>query len=219
MEGGTTLIRARELFGDYLLGPREIGAAGSRMELFVNPAAPPIPWTDEAMERYSSTHLLVLAVAQHNSGEAITLASLRKRFRTDPLNPPCFYNQEWFLREAFFLSGELQPGWHLIEKAPNNQSRAQDPEKLAAALDSASIFPSAVLLAYVFLLFYLSRGGRVLWEHDYLWCADRDGNGDRIYVGHYHDPAGLSQSGFEIHRFLTLRDCYGLAAEVGEGGL
>lgn len=48
----------------------------------------------------------------------------------------------------------------------------------------------------------------MLWKHDFVWCSDMDHNGDRIYVGKYHDISGVNKNGFSIHRHLALRECY-----------
>ena len=64
------------------------------------------------------------------------------------------------------------------------------------------------MCTYTFFVFYLCRHEKI-WNHDFIWCSDRDHNGDRIYVGKYHDIDGVNKNGFSIHRHLALRPCYG----------
>ena len=68
-------------------------------------------------------------------------------------------------------------------------------------------FPSAILCVYTFFAYYYAQKG-LLWYHDFIWCSDTDHNGDRIYVGKYHDVDGVNKNGFSIHRHLALRNCY-----------
>jgi hypothetical protein len=68
-------------------------------------------------------------------------------------------------------------------------------------------FPSAILCVYAFFAYYCSYG-EMLWHNDFVWCLDTDHNGDRIYVGKYHDVDGVNKNGFSIHRHLSLRSCY-----------
>ena len=46
-------------------------------------------------------------------------------------------------------------------------------------------------------------------EKYFIWCNDVDANGDRIYVGRYFDPLGISKNGFSVHRQLRIKNNYG----------
>ena len=72
-------------------------------------------------------------------------------------------------------------------------------------------FPTAILCVYTFFAYYYARK-ELLWHHDFVWCSDTDHNGDRIYVGKYHDVDEVNKNGFSIHRHLALRNCYGAIA-------
>ena len=98
----------------------------------------------------------------------------------------------------------LENKWFLIRKSVFEDSRAQDPEILA----KKHSFPSAVLCAYTFFITWYCSGEH-LWQQDFIWCDDTDHNGDRIYVGRYHDATGINKDGFNIHRHLRIRDSYG----------
>ena len=98
----------------------------------------------------------------------------------------------------------MEDGWFLIRKNVYEDSRAVQP----AELMKEYAFPSAIRCTYAFFAAWFTAGIR-LWEHDFVWCSDTDHNGDRIYVGKYHDIDGVNKNGFSIHRHLALRPCYG----------
>ena len=83
-------------------------------------------------------------------------------------------------------------------------SRAVQPGELM----KTHTFPSAIRCVYAFFTAWYGLGEKP-WYHDFVWCSDTDHNGDRIYVGKYHDVDGVNKNGFSIHRHLALRPCYG----------
>jgi hypothetical protein len=93
----------------------------------------------------------------------------------------------------------------LIKKEVFDSSRAVMPGDLT---QQGLNFPPAILCGYTFFAYYYSCN-EYLWWHDFVWCCDTDHNGDRIYVGKYHDIDGVNKNGFSIHRHLALRPCYG----------
>jgi len=101
----------------------------------------------------------------------------------------------------------------LIAKRVLENARASAPEKIEAVFGDEK-FPTAVTCAFAFFAWWHHTGGEKLWKYDFLWCSDRDHNGDRIYVGRYEDPAGVNKNGFNIHRHLALRPSYSAAPEV-----
>lgn len=167
-----------------------------------------IPFSDEALEQRASSHILVFTPRI----ERLTIVGLRELFGTDPAKrEPCMYNQDWYLNEAF-ANTPPDGKWHLVHKAVLEDARAKLPETIESSL-SAEQFPSAVTCAFTFFAWYLAKD-EMLWKHDFLWCSDRDHNGDRIYVGRYEDPSGVNKNGFNVHRHLSLRSEYSAAPEV-----
>lgn len=155
------------------------------------------------------THIAVRAPA------GITLNQLREAFGTDPeAGEPCFYNQDWYLKEDFATKTETDGEWHVLAKRVREDWRAKRPEDIENELTANEQLPSAVTAAFVFFAYWHKTGGEMLWAHDFLWCSDRDHNGDRIYVGRYEDPDGVNKNGFNIHRHLALRPAYSAALEV-----
>jgi hypothetical protein len=144
----------------------------------------------------------------------ITLNHLREYFGTDPAEEPCMYNQDWYLKEDFADKTATDGEWHVLRKQVKEEWRAKTPQDIEPELKSNEQLPTAVTAAFVFFAYWYSTGGKRLWEHDFVWCCDRDHNGDRIYVGRYEDPAGVNKNGFNIHRHLSLRPAYSAAPEI-----
>ena len=105
----------------------------------------------------------------------------------------------------------LNGQWYLIKKDVFEESRAVMPGDLT---ERGLNFPPAILCGYTFFAYYYARN-QYLWWHDFVWCCDTDHNGDRIYVGKYHDVDGVNKNGFSIHRHLALRPCYGSVNYIG----
>ena len=186
-----------------IIGLDELKTAGIP-GLLLPPAAPPVPFSGPELERRGDDYLLVLGVSSFSDGTPVTIRNLRKRFGMDPeVSEPCFYNQDWYEKEAF-IDIPMEDGWFLIRKNVYENSRAVQP----AELMKEYAFPPAVRCAYAFFAAWFALGIR-LWEHDFVWCSDTDHNGDRIYVGKYHDIDGVNKNGFSVHRHLALRPCYG----------
>ena len=144
----------------------------------------------------------------------ITLNELREKFGVDPqAAEPCFYNQDWYLAEDFAAKTKTDGQWHTLPKREREEWRAKRPEEIETALKKEERFPTAVTAAFVFFAYWFATREK-LWEHDFLWCSDRDHNGDRIYVGRYEDPTGVNKNGFNIHRHLALRPSYSAAPEI-----
>ena len=206
----TDLTRLKTLFGDNLIGPEELSRGLSQWvssqgeaEAITLGTVPNVSFSWETLESHAKDYLLVLGMPTIN-GVDITLRHLRDIFGIDPeQQEPCFYNQDWYLNETF-LDRQLESRWYLLKKEVFEASRAVMPQEL---LEKEISFPSAILCAYTFFAYYLYYH-KLLWVHDFIWCSDLDHNGDRIYVGKYHDIDGVNKNGFSIHRHLALRPCY-----------
>jgi hypothetical protein len=203
---------ARSILGDRLL-------CQDRLAKLVWPFAfaaaeiPAIPFSRATLQQQSGTHILIHTPKHDAQGARIDLLYLREAFGIDPDRmQPCFYNQDWYVREAFAMSG-LDGGWHLVAGEVLEERRAEDPSQIESGLPAAQAFPAAVTCAFTFFAWWLASGGKKLWQYDFSWCRDRDDNNDRIYVGRYDDPKGLSKSGFSVHRHLALRPAYSVAPE------
>lgn len=193
------------------IGPEEL----SKLPFKCAGDAPAVPFADEVLKRHADTHLLIFTPRAYADGASITLNSLREKFGTDPAaSEPCMYDQDWYVKEDFASKTALDGRWHFIRKNVLEDARAKSPEDIEGSLRIGEAFPNAVTCAFAFLAYWFVSGGEKLWKNDFVWCSDRDHNGDRIYVGRYADPAGVNKNGFNIHRHLSLRPAYSAAPEV-----
>jgi hypothetical protein len=205
----------RALFGERYLDPGAWAPFAGKLRVKV-PADVPAPrWSDDFLTSRANGHMLVFAPSQHEDGEPITLNSLRACFGIDPvMSEPCFYNQDWYLKEDFAARQALEPGWHLFPVSVLEKANAKGPQEVQKLLEPGEQFSLAVNYTFAFFLFWLRTGGKLLWGNNFIWCRDRDHNGDCVYIGRYEDPAGINKKGFEIHRHLSLRNFHTAAPEV-----
>ena len=196
-----SLTKAAEIMGENYIGPEELAA--ERIGLAVPREIPEIPFSVGDLEKKRNDYLLILGVSSLLNGRSVTIRELRNMFGKDPnISEPCFYNQDWYDKEDF-IDLPMKDEWYLIRRNVYEDSRAVQPSELMERYS----FPSAVKCTYSFFVSWLSKGEK-LWYHDFVWCSDTDHNGDRIYVGKYHDVDGVNKNGFSIHRHLALRPCY-----------
>lgn len=199
-----TIERAKEIMGNQFIGPEELRNCAPALLFEVSTEAPEIPYCEEKLKECSQHYYLILGVSSFTDGTKVTCRNLKEIFGKNPeVSEPCFYNQDWYDQEAF-IDIPMSDGWYLIRKDVFEESRAVMPNELMKSLS----FPSAIRCCYSFFVTWLSSGEK-LWYHDFVWCSDVDHNGDRIYVGKYHDVDGVNKNGFSIHRHLALRPCYG----------
>jgi len=197
---------AKSLFKENFIGEAELQPFFKAMGFErISVEYMPIQFNDAVLqEAANNDYILIYGVGSIND-QNITLRYLRNIFGVNPdVSEPCLYNQDWYLKEGF-MDLPLEAKWYLIKKEVYEDSRAVMPCDLT---QRGLNFPPAILCGYTFFAYYFARN-EYLWWHDFVWCCDTDHNGDRIYVGKYHDIDGVNKNGFSIHRHLALRPCYG----------
>lgn len=202
----------RQIFGINFIGKEELKPffkvlGGDEEDILENP----LQYSDADLKKAASEgYILIYGVGSIN-GQSITLKYLREKFGVNPdESEPCLYNQDWYMKEDF-MDLTLDDRWYLIKKEVYEESRAVMPGDLT---QQGLNFPPAILCGYTFFAYFYARN-EYLWWHDFVWCSDTDHNGDRIYVGKYHDIDGVNKNGFSIHRHLALRPCYGSVNYIG----
>lgn len=198
--------QVRQIFGVNYIGKEELkpffkalGIGGEEIQ------EAPIEYSDSDLQKAAEEGYILIYGADKIGGHNITLRFFRDKFGVNPeVSEPCLYNQDWYLKEDF-MDVFLNAQWYLIKKEVFDDSRAVMPGDLT---QRGLNFPPAILCGYTFFAYWFARGEK-LWYHDFVWCCDKDHNGDRIYVGKYHDIDGVNKNGFSIHRHLALRPCYG----------
>lgn len=209
MERITSVAEAYEIMSGNFIGPADLLSIASQIALDIPDVVPPIPYSKEQLARVANTHILIWFSDKLQGCMPMNIRQLKVIFGKDPaVKEPCFYNQDWYDGEDFTMQS-LKSGWYLLQKEVGEDSRAVNPDALAERY----VFPSALLCTYAFFVLWLCRGEK-LWYHDFVWCSDKDHNGDRVYVGKYHDIDGVNKNGFSIHRHLALRPCYGAVSTL-----
>jgi hypothetical protein len=204
MEREVNIEIAKGIFKDNFIGPEEIKSIGNILPVKIPDEIPVIPFSEEELNQKAQDYLLVLCLPDLQNGKKLTILELRNLFGVDPKRfEPCFYNQDWYLKEDFVNVSFLKPEWVLLRKNVIESTRAKDPKELATQFT----FPSALVCCYTFFIYKLVYN-IVLWPYDFIWCYDTDHNSDRIYVAKYFDIDGVNKNGFSIHRHLSLRSCY-----------
>jgi hypothetical protein len=202
MERNASLVEAKHILGDDLIGPDELQKISDRFPLSIPALPPSIPFSVDFLQSKKGAYILVLGISKFDK-KPTNIRNLRDFFGLNPeINEPCFYNQDWYLKETF-IDEPLETCWFLLKKEVFDETRAEIPTNLELKLN----LPKAVMCTYAFFVFFLSSS-EILWKHDFIWCSDTDHNGDKIYVGKYFDISGINKNGFSIHRHLMLRDCY-----------
>jgi len=203
MEGKHFLKEVKELFGDNFIGPDELYGVVDKLPLQIPQIIPSLKYSYEELKVKSKDYLLVLTVPELSDGSKTTILKLREIFGVNPEDKePCLYNQDWYLKEDF-VKQPFSCDWLLLRKDVYENTRAQDP----SIIESKYNLPTALQVCYTFFVVRLILG-ITLWKYDFIWCSDKDHNGDRIYVGKYFDIDGVNKNGFSIHRHLALRNCY-----------
>lgn len=194
--------KAKSIMGNNFVGLDELRKIES-LTLELNIIEPDIHLPEELLFQRKNDYLLVLGVSRFADGCPVTIRNLKKIYGQDPeISEPCFYNQDWYEKESF-IDIPMKDEWYLIRKNVYEESRAVQPDELLKKYS----FPSAITCVYTFFMAWYALGIK-LWYNDFVWCSDLDHNGDRIYVGKYHDVDGINKNGFSIHRHLSLRPCY-----------
>lgn len=197
---------AKEIMKKNFIGFEELSNIAEKLNLLIDNkikgSVLNIPYEEEYLKSVSETHLLILYIPKHKNNKFITLNTLRSNFGINPeINEPCFYNQDWYVNEPFSNFSFKKVEWFCLRKDVLFDSRGK------TVNDNLNI-PHALLCTYTFFVYFFISNS-YLWEYDYVWCRDLDSNGDRIYVGRYSDPSGISKNGFSIHRHLTISNIYG----------
>jgi len=211
----------KKIMGSDFIGPEELKTISSEFKISntfnFRSSIPKVPFSVDYLEQINIKHdyILILGMPESSDGQKLTINKLRSIFGWQPdKSEPCFYSQDWYLNEKFANDQVLDFKWYLIKKNVTEDSRGKSPETIHNDLKMKEGFPSAILAAFTFFSYYLLNKFQILWAHDFIWCSDKDHNGDRVYIGRYVDPEKINKNGFNIHRHLVIRSCYGLAPQI-----
>lgn len=143
-------------------------------------------------------------IPKYIDGNELTIMFLINLFGSNPYKKePCFYNQDWYIRETFANTPPRNETLIYIDSKIPKENRGDQPSSTIT-----KGLPTALELTYIFFMIYL-KYNFILWQNDYVWTSDKDQEGDQIYVGRYCDPQKLVKNGFSIHRHLSIKSNYG----------
>jgi len=214
----TELSTAQKIMGKNFIGPKELEKIGLDLKIKklseIKLPMPRIKYSTEFLAKVKNSHILILGISCDFKGKPLTINRMRQNFGTDPKkSEPCFYNQDWYLKEDFAAKKTLNFDWYLISKKIKEKTRGINPEKIPLLLTEKESLPLAILAAFTFFAYYFLTKEK-LWEKEFIWCKDVDSNGDQIYVGRYTDPKNINKNGFNIHRHLKIRSWFGAAPQI-----
>jgi len=210
------LDQVKKIMGKNFIGPEELKRISSKLSIAdpfkFKKLIPNIFFDLNYLKRIHKDYILILGMPKDKNNGKLTINKMRSIFGWDSKkSEPCFYNQDWYLKEKFAKDTVLDFKWYLIKKSVNKNSRGKNPINIS--LKNKEGFPSAVLTTFTFFSYYLLNN-EILWKNDFIWCSDKDKNNDRIYTGRYIDPKKINKNGFNIHRYLSIRSCYGFVPQI-----
>ena len=127
MEGRTDIVKVRQQYGINFIGSEEIAKIAPDLGVQLPAVIPELLYTKDEIDAHAADSILILGTDKMEDGRALTLMSLRERFGIDSnVNEPCFYNQDWYLKENFMQTG-IENKWYLIRKNVFEDSRAVSP--------------------------------------------------------------------------------------------
>jgi hypothetical protein len=201
-----SLVEARAILGDDLVGPDEIGRAFGAV-----PPPPSIPFTREALAAaQQANEVLILRVATVNGGTALTILHMIERL-------PQAFDQKLLRQVGYQLKDDwgitleplaatetCAPGWALVGKEILDETRNllyDDQEALLRRYAERRGVPSAsvrrrraVETVYDTALYSAARGVRLL-EKTWDWSSSRSIDGGYLNAG------GFTANGMQILSF------------------
>lgn len=183
--------RARRIMGRNFFGINEAGAYfGIEPSRVLGPAlfarlANGIPFADEMLKACRETHILVAVFP-------ISIMEIREQ----PENRHLFDRQDWYADYPFAKErGEL--GWHLVRKAPVDNSRGKPWDEQISFLHANESVPTARVMTYS-IIGHFRATGELLLDGVGVRTADTTcnyyrehvasfGTGSRLVIDHFGD--------------------------------
>jgi len=213
MERITDIERAKDIMGKNFIGLTELISIKDKMGIYISDkiikSVPKLTLPLDFLEKYINDYILILAIPFYKNGSKLTVVKMKEHFSCDPEKlEPCFYNQDWYLKEKFANEETLKSKWYLVKKDVFEVYRGIDPKTFPFKENKLFKLPTAILCAYTFFANYFISNGEILWKNDFVWCSDSDSNNDQIYIGRYIDPKKINKNGFNIHRHLSINKSF-----------
>ena len=158
MERTTRITEAKQILGNYFIGPEELSEISAHMGISLQNNYPEIRYSKKELIEKKDNYLLILGATHMKDGSLLTLKTLRDFFGINPeLSEPCFYNQDWYMNENF-IENPLENRWYLIRRNIFEESRGKNPEDLMPKYE----LPKAIICAFTFFSNYFANQGEIL---------------------------------------------------------
>ncbi len=177
--------KARAIMGKNFLGLEEV-RRGYGIALPA-PQLAEIPFSEETLQAYKDTHVLV-------AGGALSVNEIREIVES------AFYDTDWYNCEPFANDKKVSVRWYLLRKEPVPESRCKTYDLQTALLKDEEV-PFACEVIYMVILYWLMHRERLL-PYVYVRCQDKGSDGDRVYVGNF------DSDGFDVDDHWD-DGCYG----------
>ncbi|MBW2963441.1 hypothetical protein KY306_01555 [Candidatus Woesearchaeota archaeon] len=128
---------AKQIMGKNFLGPEELKKISQKLGISdpLKKRIPVIPFSVQYLKKISKDYILVLGVSKDNKGKKLTINKMREIFGWNPQKAePCFYNQDWYLKEKFAKDKILDFKWYLIRKTVDKKTYGTSPESIMKIL-------------------------------------------------------------------------------------
>ena len=158
--------QAKKIMGKNFIGPEKLKKISSKLNiadpLKYKKSIPKLPVSLDVLKKNSKDYILILGMPKDKNGKKLTINNLRSIFGYDPKkSEPCFYNQDWYLKEKFAKNIALDFKWYLIKKSINKNSRENNPENISKLFKNKEAFPSAILTTFAFFSYYILTNGEI----------------------------------------------------------
>lgn len=170
---------ARDIMGEDFLGTKEVAQVfGSFwLEESQRSILHSVPFSEDTLKKCKADGFkLFLGINQNRNGDVLTIKCFRGMF------PELFGEKDNFSFYGFAKRTVIEPEWYLVKGSIVEESRKklyQDQEKI---LNENEYRENAVLYVYLMCLMYKVRGER-LFDEDFVWCADKNGEEGRVFAG------------------------------------
>ena len=133
MERRTTIEKAKTLYKENFIGIKELQPFFRKLdipaELSQGIEMPDIPYSTEELNKYAKDYILILGIGKIGNIN-LSIRFIRDKMGINPeISEPCFYNQDWYLKENF-IDTILENKWYLIRKNVFEETRAMQPNEL-----------------------------------------------------------------------------------------
>lgn len=170
---------ARDIMGEDLFGIRDVAQAFGKFWLQESQRSilRSVPFSVDTLEKCKADGFkLFLGINQNRDGDVLTIECFRGMF------PELFGEKDNFSSCKFAKRTIIEPEWYLVKASIVEESRKKPYQDQEEILNKNEYREDAVLYIYLMCLVHKVRGER-LFDEDFVWCADKNGEEGRVFAG------------------------------------